>query len=127
MRSAVLLAAAGVAAASRGVAIVTGGTGGIGLATARMLAARGSDLVLAYGADEPRAAAAIEELQSAHGVRVRAVAGDLTTESGREATVAAVFKLVDDELGGKVGALVHAAGYFDEKLLSTHLDGASPT
>jgi NAD(P)-dependent dehydrogenase (short-subunit alcohol dehydrogenase family) len=89
-----------------------------------MLAARGSDLVLAYGSDEARAAAAVEELQSAHGVRVRAVCGDLTTDSGREAAVAAVFKTVDDELGGKVAAFVHAAGFFHEKLLSTHLDGA---
>jgi NAD(P)-dependent dehydrogenase (short-subunit alcohol dehydrogenase family) len=106
--------------------LVTGGTGGIGLATARMLAARGSDLVLAYGSDEARAAAAVEELQSAHGVRVRAVGGDLTTDSGRDAVVAAVFKAVDDELGGKVAAFVHAAGFFHEKLLSTHLDGARP-
>lgn len=118
--------AVGVSASGRGVAIVTGGTGGIGLATARMLAARGSDLVLAYGSDEARAAAAVEELQSAHGVRVRAVGGDLTTDSGRDAVVAAVFKAVDDELGGKVAAFVHAAGFFHEKLLSTHLDGTRP-
>ena len=123
-RAALLLLWAESVAGGRGVAVVTGGTGGIGLATARLLAARGSDLVLAYGADDARAATAAEELQSAHGVRVVTVGGDLTTDAGRETTVASVFAAVDGELDGRVASFVHAAGFFHEGLLSTHLDGS---
>lgn len=112
------------AATSPSVAIVTGGSGGIGLATARRLAASGSDLVLAYGSNDEAAASAREELESEYGVRVRTVGGDLTQTESREATVAAIFKVVDDELGGNVSTFVHAAGFFYDELLSHHFAGA---
>ena len=84
------------------VAIITGGSGGIGLATAHRLAAKGFDCVLAYGSNDEQAASARSELEAAHGVRVRTVRGDLTQDESRTATVAEVFRLVDDELSGKV-------------------------
>lgn len=111
-------------AASPSVAIVTGGSGGIGLATARRLAATGADLVLAYGSNDEAAASARTELESEYGVRVRTVGGDLTQTESREATVAAIFKVVDDELGGNVSTFVHAAGFFYDELLSHHFVGA---
>uniref|UniRef100_A0A7S3B0J5 Uncharacterized protein n=1 Tax=Haptolina ericina TaxID=156174 RepID=A0A7S3B0J5_9EUKA len=80
-------------------------------------------MVLAYGNDEARAEAACAELESTYGVRARAVRGDLSRESGREATVTSIFEAVD-ELGGNVSAFVHAAGYFHDKLMQNHFAGA---
>lgn len=105
------------------VAIVTGGSGGIGLAVCHRLAARGLNIVIAYGHNEERAAKACEELSTAHGISVASVRGDLTTETGRNEAVNAIFTEVD-ALGGKVSAFVHAAGYFASDLLSHHFDGA---
>ena len=84
------------------VAIITGGSGGIGLATAHRLAEKGFDCVLAYGSNDEQAASARSELEAAHDVRVRTVRGDLTQDESRTATVAEVFRVVDEELSGKV-------------------------
>jgi len=112
------------AAASGKVAIVTGGSGGIGLAVCHKLAARGSKLVIGYGSDEARAVAACDELREAYpGLEVASVGGDLTSEEGRTETVDRMFTAVD-KLGGNVSAFVHAAGYFAADLLSHHFDGA---
>ena len=105
-------------------AIVTGGTGGIGYATAQLLAARGDDIVVAYWRDDARATAVCEELRATHGVRAAAVRGDLTDEAERERTVARIFENVDADLGGEVSAFVHAAGFFHPRLLEVHLAGA---
>ena len=81
------------------VAIITGGSGGIGLATAHRLASNGHDLVLGYGSNDDAAQDARVELETAHAVRVRTVKGDLTQEESREATITAIFSAVDNELG----------------------------
>ncbi|MDF6021919.1 SDR family oxidoreductase [Streptomyces sp. JH34] len=76
------------------VAVVTGGTKGLGRALGAALARRGWDLVLgARSAEALRSTAA--ELGGRHGARVVAVAGDVTDPSHREALVAAA-----GELGG---------------------------
>ena len=67
----------------RPVAIVTGGSGGIGLAVSRRLAAEGHDLVLGYGRDDARAKAACESLEAEHGVSAVCVRGDLTNDADR--------------------------------------------
>lgn len=103
-------------------AIVTGGSGGIGRAVCHRLAARGYNLVIAYGHNDTRASAAVDELRAAHGVEVLSVRGDLTTDDGRSETVDAIFGAVD-KFGGNVTVLVHAAGYFAEDLLANHFDG----
>ena len=115
------------AEAANDVAIITGGSGGIGLATAHRLGARGFDCVLAYCSNDEAAASARSALEEAHGVRVRTVRGDLTKDESREATVAAIFRVVDEELGGQVSAFVHAAGFFYDGLLSHHFAGACDT
>jgi len=88
-----------------GAAIITGGTGGIGLATAHQLAAQGYGLVLGYGNDAKRADAACKELQAACGAHVFSVGGDLTTEQSRDRTVARLFDVVDVEFEGRVRKL----------------------
>ncbi len=90
--------------ARSGVAIVTGGSGGLGAAVCRLLAARGSDVVLSYRANATRAQEVVDDV-IALGHRARAVSLDLVDDAASRA-------FVDDaaeEFGG-VHTLVHAAG-----------------
>ena len=82
------------AAATRRVAVVTGGSSGIGLGVARNLAARGHEVVLTARRREPLEAAAAE-------VGGRAVVADVTDPASMAAVVAAA---------GRVDLVVHAAG-----------------
>ncbi len=68
----------------KGLAVVTGASGGIGKEIARILASEGYDLVIvARSADKLRELS--EELVSAHGISVTEVAADLSVEEGRKA------------------------------------------
>ena len=68
---------------SPGRSLVTGASSGIGAEFARVLAARGSDLVL-VARREDRLTALADELESTYGVRCRTVPWDLSEEaSGR--------------------------------------------
>ena len=71
------------------VAVVTGGSVGIGLAIAEGLAAEGVDLVIAArGAERVRDEAA--RIAGRYGVRVEGVACDVATREGTDALIAAV-------------------------------------
>jgi 3-oxoacyl-[acyl-carrier protein] reductase len=81
-------------------ALVTGASKGLGRGCAEALAAAGVSLVVnARGAEALEAAAG--ELRARHGVEVAAVPGDITSEAGREAVLAAA---------GAVDILVTNAG-----------------
>jgi NAD(P)-dependent dehydrogenase (short-subunit alcohol dehydrogenase family) len=82
------------------VALVTGGTGGIGREVARKLAADGF-FVLVQGRDATRGAAVVEEI-TRDGGQARFIAADLTD-------VAAIERLAAD--AGDVDVLVNNAGF----------------
>jgi len=70
------------------VAVITGGTVGIGLAVAEGLAAEGVHVMLA-GRDGARGAAEATRIARDFGVRAQAVAADVATASGCDAVIAA--------------------------------------
>ena len=76
-------------------AFVTGGSRGIGRATARLLAACGADVVIGYRSRRDEADAAVAELR-ALGVRADAVAADLGDRDAAERA----FDAVERALGG---------------------------
>lgn len=89
-----------------GVAIVTGGSRGIGRAAAILLAERGYDVVVNYQA-HAQAAAEVVAAVEAQGRRGVAVQGDV----GVEADVLAIFAAADKL--GHLTALVNNAGVID--------------
>lgn len=86
------------------IAVVSGGSGGIGGAVAARLADEGARVCIAYRTGEAKAAALVGEL-AARGRKAIAVRADV----GREEDVVALFRTVDRELG-RVTALVNCAG-----------------
>lgn len=86
------------------IALVTGGSRGIGAAVCRQLAERGYQVAVNYRTDEAAANSVVEELTS-KGATAIAVQGDV----GSEADVMAMFKTVDEKLG-RLDALVNNAG-----------------
>lgn len=82
-------------------ALVCAASKGLGFGCAEALAGEGVDLVINARGEGPLAAAA-EDLRTRFGVAVTAVAGDITTEAGRDAVLEA--------LGGSADILVNNAG-----------------
>jgi len=76
-------------------ALVTGGSRGVGRATALMLARAGADVAISYRSRSEDAAAVVDAMR-AEGVRAFADAGDLSLPDD----VARLFGRVRDELGG---------------------------
>ncbi|MDH6222501.1 phthiocerol/phenolphthiocerol synthesis type-I polyketide synthase D [Streptomyces pseudovenezuelae] len=102
---------------SDGGYVVTGGTGGLGLATARLLAEGGAGCVVLNGRSlpEPDTARAIEEIR-ATGTRVALVLGDIAAPEVADRLMEAVTGM-----GAAVRGVVHAAGVLDDALV-TDLD-----
>ena len=88
------------------VALVTGGSRGIGAAAARALADEGADVVISYAASAEKAATVVQDLQG-RGVRALAVKADQAEASEVEALVQrAVHEF------GRLDILVNNAGVF---------------
>lgn len=85
-------------------ALVTGGSRGVGAATARMLASAGADVGVSYRSREAEAAAVVEEIRGL-GSSAWAHAGDLADPDAVED----LFRRVDAEFGG-LDILVASAG-----------------
>lgn len=93
-----------------GVMIVTGGSRGIGAATARQAAADGYDVCIAYLKDEASASRVVGEIEG-DGGRAIAVQADVSSES----SVVNLFRRVDEELG-PLRALVNNAGILKSQM-----------
>jgi NAD(P)-dependent dehydrogenase (short-subunit alcohol dehydrogenase family) len=89
------------------VAIVTGGSSGIGKETAKRLVAEGASVVLS-GKDEAKLHSAAKNIEA--GDQVRVLAGDIA----KPATGAALVKTAEREFGG-LDILVNNAGVFRPK------------
>ncbi|MBK3565139.1 SDR family NAD(P)-dependent oxidoreductase [Streptomyces sp. MBT62] len=93
---------------------MAGGSGGIGAAVVRLLAERGSDIVLTYRANQEAADAVAAEVRKL-GRQVRAIRLDLTDEAATAEAVA--------EAPGGIHTLVYAAG---PHVPMRHLSRVSP-
>ncbi|MFF0224105.1 SDR family NAD(P)-dependent oxidoreductase [Streptomyces sp. NPDC004629] len=100
-----------------GVALVAGGTGGIGAAVVRLLAQRGSTVAFTYRSAKEAAATLADEVR-AYGRRAGTLRVDLTDE---EAAARAVTELAT--AGGGLHTLVYAAG---PHVPMTHLSKVTP-
>jgi len=100
--------------ASRPVLLVTGGSRGIGAATARLAAARGYDVCINYRANAEAAERAVEDVRR-EGARAIAVQADIAVEPD----VVRMFEVCDAELG-RLSALVNNAAILETQ---TRLDG----
>jgi NAD(P)-dependent dehydrogenase (short-subunit alcohol dehydrogenase family) len=92
------------------IAVVTGGSGGIGAAIATRLALAGAKVCITWVHHEEPALALVERLSSS-GASAIAVRADV----GVSSDVAALFRAVDDRLG-RVNALVNNAGVIGQEV-----------
>ncbi|MBW6392068.1 SDR family oxidoreductase [Billgrantia antri] len=100
------------------VLVITGGSRGIGAATARLGAANGYAVCVNYRHNEAAALAVTEEITRGGGEAI-AVAADV----GSEADVVRLFEQVDEMLG-PVTALVNNAGILETQMRVEHMDAA---
>lgn len=89
------------------VALVTGGSRGIGAATARALAQKGADVVISYSSSSPRAEEVTKEIGSM-GVKGVALKADQAVPNEVESLIAKVVQQF-----GKIDILVNNAAVFE--------------
>lgn len=95
------------------IAVVTGGTRGIGLAISRRLLADGFDVLATYRGDAAAAESALAELQAAaNGRRVQILAADIATSDGAGLTIETAVKDF-----GRIDALINNAGITRDGLI----------
>jgi NAD(P)-dependent dehydrogenase (short-subunit alcohol dehydrogenase family) len=100
------------------VLLVTGGSRGIGAATARLAAARGYAVCVNYRANQAAADEVVSSIRQAGGQAI-AVAADVSDE----AEVVRLFATIDDQLG-PLTALVNNAGILERQMRVEQMDAA---
>jgi len=103
------------------ILLVTGGSRGIGAATARLAAARGYDVCVNYRINKDAASRIVGDVEAA-GRRAVAVAADVAVESD----VVRLFETCDRELG-RLDALVNNAAILDKQMRLEAMDAARIT
>ncbi|WP_405615664.1 SDR family oxidoreductase [Streptomyces sp. NBC_01508] len=104
--------------AARRVAIVTGGSRGIGRESAERLAADGHAVVVNYAGNRTEAEAAVAAITDAGGTAM-----EFRADVADEVAVSALFDAAEEAFGGGVDVLVHAAGVMSlAPLVETELD-----
>lgn len=118
------------------IAIVTGGSNGIGKATALELGKRGISVILTYNSYQDRAEAVVKEIEKNKGVRAVALKLDLTQISTFEGFVLEVkrnlkeiwnrttfdYLVNNGGVGGSMMLAEMSEEYFD-KILNTNFKG----
>lgn len=103
------------------VIVITGGSRGIGAATARLAAAREYSVCVNYLENRKAANAVVDEINS-NGGQAISVAADISSETD----VIRLFKTVDAKLG-TVTALVNNAGILETQMRVENMDAARLT
>jgi len=100
------------------VVLITGGSRGIGAATARLAAARGYDVCVNFHTNRDAAARVVRDIQGA-GTRAVAVAADVSVE----ADLVRLFEACDTSFG-RLDALVNNAGILETQMRVDAMDAA---
>jgi NAD(P)-dependent dehydrogenase (short-subunit alcohol dehydrogenase family) len=100
------------------VVLITGGSRGIGAATARLAAARGYDVCVNFRRNKEAAGAVVKEIE-AGGAQAVAVAADVSVE----ADVIRLFEVCDAAFG-RLDALVNNAGILEMQMRLDEMDSA---
>ncbi|MGB7757463.1 MAG: SDR family oxidoreductase [Salinisphaera sp.] len=100
------------------IVLITGGSRGIGAATARRAARAGFHVAVNYRRNDVAARAVVESVHDAGGKAI-AVAGDIA----RESDVVRIFETVDHELG-RLAALVNNVGILETQARVDSIDAA---
>jgi NAD(P)-dependent dehydrogenase (short-subunit alcohol dehydrogenase family) len=103
------------------ILLVTGGSRGIGAATARLAAARGYDVCVNYRSNKEAASRVVSDVETA-GRRAVAIAADVSVE----ADVVRLFEACDRQLG-RLDALVNNAAILDTQMRLDAMDAARIT
>jgi NAD(P)-dependent dehydrogenase (short-subunit alcohol dehydrogenase family) len=100
------------------VILITGGSRGIGAATARLAAACGYYVCVNYHKNQTAAHTVVEEIEASGGKAI-AVAADVSLESD----VKNLFKIIDEKMG-PIAALVNNAGILERQMRVEDIDAA---
>lgn len=90
------------------VAIVTGGTRGIGFGISQQLAVDGYNLIIGFNSNEIAAEETKKTLESDYGVKVYTIKGDVAEAE----TIDKFFECLENNFEGKLTALIHNAGLY---------------
>src|SRR5690349_23353581 len=99
------------------VALVTGGSRGIGAAIAERLAADGADVAISYSSSPEAAERVVAGIRRSAGVRAEAIRADAADPAAVKALVPAVV-----ERFGRLDILVNNAGIWTQNVLTEATD-----